>query len=180
LSRVSIQADQLSQTDYTMCYLSRSCTVTGISAIYDFPLLFRWKLCLYPVPSPSDPEHIMFVVGMPQQSAIINFNLYTKFEVPCFTLSKYALKPQNLSRKPASRDRTARCQLQATGQSVSRTQASDTMTSQLPHYEAKCVQRRCFQCGLFPLRSDIKGKELPLANILIPLERQLIALQLCR
>jgi len=30
------------------------------------------------------------------------------------------------------------------------------------------------------LRSDIKGTELPPANILIPLERQLIALQLCR
>ena len=30
-----------------------------------------------------------------------------------------------------------------------------------------------------PLRSDIKGTEPPPANILIPLERQLIALQLC-
>jgi len=30
------------------------------------------------------------------------------------------------------------------------------------------------------LRSDIKGTELPHANILIPLERQLTALQLCR
>jgi len=31
-----------------------------------------------------------------------------------------------------------------------------------------------------PLRSDIKGTQLPPADILIPLERQLIALQLCR
>ena len=31
-----------------------------------------------------------------------------------------------------------------------------------------------------PLRLDIKGTELPPANILIPLERQLIALQHCR
>jgi len=31
-----------------------------------------------------------------------------------------------------------------------------------------------------PLRSNIKGTELPPAKILIPLERQLIALQLCR
>jgi len=61
---------------------------------------------------------------------------------------------------------------------VSRTQASDAMTSRLPRYEAKCVQRRCFQCGSVPLRSDIKGTERPPANILIPLERQLIALQL--
>jgi len=59
-------------------------------------------------------------------------------------------------------------------------QASDAMTSRLPRYEAKCVQRRCLQCGPVPLRSDIKGTELRPANILIPLERQLIAPQLCR
>ena len=45
-------------------------------------------------------------------------------------------------------------------------QASDTLTSQLLHYEAKCVQRRFFQCGLVPLRSGIKGMELPPANII--------------
>jgi len=53
------------------------------------------------------------------------------------------------------------------------------MTSRLARYDAKCVQRRCFQCGSVPLHSDIKGTELLLANILIPLKRQLIALQLC-
>jgi len=37
----------------------------------------------------------------------------------------------------------------------------------------------CFQWRSVPLRSNIKGTELPLANILIPLERQLTALQLC-
>jgi len=36
-------------------------------------------------------------------------------------------------------DRTARCQFQATGQPVSRTQASDAVTSRLSRYEAKCV-----------------------------------------
>jgi len=41
-----------------------------------------------------------------------------------------------------SADRTARRQFQATGQPVSRTHASDAMTSRLPHHEAKCVQRR--------------------------------------
>jgi len=52
------------------------------------------------------------------------------------------------TRRPASADRTARRQFQATGQPVSRTQASDAaVTSRLPRYEAKCVQRRCFQCG---------------------------------
>ena len=51
------------------------------------------------------------------------------------------------------------------------------MTLRLPRYEAKCVQRRCVQCGPVRLRSDVKGTELPPANILIPLERQLIALQ---
>jgi len=83
------------------------------------------------------------------------------------------------TRRPASAGRTTRRQYQATGQPVSQTQASQAMTSRLPRYEAKCVQRRCFQWGSVPLRSDIKGTELSLANILIPLERQLIALQLC-
>ena len=64
-------------------------------------------------------------------------------------------------KRPASADRTARRQFQATGQPVSRTQA-DAMTSRLPRYEAKCVQRRCFQCGSVRLRSDIKGTELHL------------------
>ena len=85
-----------------------------------------------------------------------------------------------VTRRPASADRTMCRKFQATGQPVSRTKASDAMTSPLPRYEAKCVQRRCFQCGSVALRSDIKGMELPPANILIPLERQLIALQLCR
>jgi len=72
---------------------------------------------------------------------------------------------------PASADRTARRQFQATGQPVSRTQASDAMTSRLMRYEAKCVQRTCFQWGSVPLRSDIKGTELLIDNILIPLEK---------
>jgi len=84
------------------------------------------------------------------------------------------------SRRPATANRTARRQFQATGQPVSRTQASDAMTSRQPRSEAKCVQHRCFQRGSVPLRSDIKGTELRPVNILIPLERQLIALQLCR
>jgi len=76
--------------------------------------------------------------------------------------------------------------VEITGQPVSRTQASDAMTSLLsggswlPCYEAKCVQHTCLQWRSVPLHSDIKGTELPPANILIPLERQLIALQLCR
>ena len=66
------------------------------------------------------------------------------------------------TRMSASADRTARRQFQATGQPVSRTQASDAMTSRLPRYEGKCVQRRCVQCGSVPLRSGIKGTDLPL------------------
>ena len=69
---------------------------------------------------------------------------------------------QNITRRPASADTTARGQFQATGQPVSWTQASDAMTSRLPRYEAKCVQRRCFQCGSVALRSDTRGTELPL------------------
>ena len=52
-----------------------------------------------------------------------------------------------ITRRPASADRTARRKFQATGQPVSRRQASDTMTSRLPRCAAKSVQRRCFQCG---------------------------------
>jgi len=48
------------------------------------------------------------------------------------------------------------------------------------YQQNKNKKRTCFQWGSVPLRSDIKGMELPPANILIPLERQLIALQLCR
>ena len=59
-----------------------------------------------------------------------------------------------LTRRPASAALSAHRQFQATGQPVSRTQASDAVTSRLPRYEAKCVQRRCFQWGLVPLRSD--------------------------
>jgi len=66
-----------------------------------------------------------------------------------------------VTRRPASADRTACRQFQATSQPVSRTQASDAMTSRLPRYEMKCVQRRCLQWGSVPLRSDIKGTELP-------------------
>jgi len=84
------------------------------------------------------------------------------------------------TRRQASADRTARRQFQATGQPVTRTQAGEAMTSRLPRYEAKCVQRNCFQCGSVALRSDIKGTEQPPANILIPLGSQLIALQLYR
>ena len=46
------------------------------------------------------------------------------------------------TRRPASADRTACRQFQATGQPLSRTQASDAMMSRLPRYEVKCVQRR--------------------------------------
>jgi len=97
-----------------------------------------------------------------------------------YILHCHAYAWQRTTRTPASADRTARRQFQATGQLVRRTQASYAMTSRLPRYEAKCVQRRCFQWGSVPLRSDIKETELPPANILIPLERQLTALQLCR
>jgi len=52
-----------------------------------------------------------------------------------------------ITRRPVSADRTACRQLRATGQPVNRTQASDAITSRLSRYEAKCVQRRCFQWG---------------------------------
>jgi len=69
--------------------------------------------------------------------------------------------------------------VEITGQRVSRTQASDA-SGRLPPYETKSVERTRFQWESVPLRADIKGTELPPANILILLERQLIAVQLCR
>jgi len=50
-----------------------------------------------------------------------------------------AVCPTTLTRRPASADSRARRQFQATGQPVSRTQASDAMTSRLPRYHAKYV-----------------------------------------
>jgi len=77
-------------------------------------------------------------------------------------------------------DQTIDPTVEITGQPVSRTQASDA-SGRLPHYEAKCVEHAVpMGRGSVPLRADIKGIELPPANILIPLERQLIVLQLCR
>ena len=40
------------------------------------------------------------------------------------------------------------------------------------HLPNRNKQRTCFQCGSLPLLSNIKGTELPPANILIPLKRQ--------
>jgi len=56
-----------------------------------------------------------------------------------------------LNKKASIRWQDSARQLQATGQPVIRMQASDAMTSRLPRYEAKCVQRRCFQRGSVPL-----------------------------
>jgi len=51
---------------------------------------------------------------------------------------------------------------------------SQLKSCQLLH---NCTNKKAtFQSGSVPLRSDIKGTELPPANILIPLERHLIAL----
>jgi len=75
--------------------------------------------------------------------------------VLCCTHSASVCCLPERTRRPASADRTARRQFQATGQLVSRMQASNAVTSRLPRYEAKCVQRRCFQCGSVTFRSDI-------------------------
>jgi len=62
------------------------------------------------------------------------------------------------TRRPAYADRTVRRQFQATGQPVSRTQASDTMTSRLPRYEAKCAtQVLSMRVGAFAFRYQGNG-----------------------
>ena len=125
-------------------------------------------ICTVPVLPPAELLELYWLLDMSWASHFsLNISLHvwgSRFLGPVWVQT----------RRPASADRTARRQFQATGQPVSRTQASDAMTSLLPRCEAKCVQRRCFQCGSVPLRSDIKGMEQPLANILIPLERQLL------
>ena len=92
----------------------------------------------------------------------------------------------------ASADRTVHCQFQATGQPVSRMQASDAMTSWLPiellflSLTAEVLQGKMCQNSLpsgggGSVSAKISGgRGCPSANILISLERQLIALQLCR
>jgi len=50
----------------------------------------------------------------------------------------------------------------------------------LRHYKAKCVKTRCLQEGVGQLEPRFQGKGSSPANILIPLERQLIVLQLFR
>jgi len=69
---------------------------------------------------------------------------------------RHVASRQSETRRPASADRTARRQFQATGQPVSRTQASDAMTSRLPRYEVKCVQRTCFH-GVGPFAFRYQG-----------------------
>jgi len=90
------------------------------------------------------------------------------------------------TRRPTSADGTARRQFQFqfeyhfTRASVYSATA-DTWSCHLPNRNVCATQ--VFPMGVgrwVPMRSDIKGTELTPANILIPLERQLIALQLCR
>ena len=69
--------------------------------------------------------------------------------------------------------------VEITGRPVSRTQASDA-SGRLPRYEAKCVERTRFQWGVGPFARRYQGNGATPANLLTPLERQLIVLQLCR
>jgi len=101
-------------------------------------------------------------------SSLDNFD--NKGRKVCCKVSLYKQEGQH----PLTGHRAANLRLLAIGQSVSRTQASDAMTSQLPRYEAQCVQRRCFQSGPVPLRSDIKGTVLSPANIIIDTTRKAI------
>jgi len=69
--------------------------------------------------------------------------------------------------------------VEITGQPVSRTQASGG--SGRRRAMRRTVERTRFQWGVGPFACRYQRNEaIPPANILIPLERQLIALQLCR
>jgi len=81
--------------------------------------------------------------------------------VTCFFASHLLTIPSIVrTRRPASADRTARRQFQATGQPVSRTQASHPMTSRLSRYEAKLVcatQVLPMRVGPFAIRYQGNG-----------------------
>jgi len=94
------------------------------------------------------------------RAPVVTVTSYSRPATPWFDRDRHLAKVK--TRRPASADKTARRQFQPTGQPVSRTQASDAMTSRLPRYEAKCVQHTRFQWGSVPLRSDINGTALPL------------------
>ena len=62
------------------------------------------------------------------------------------------------TRRPASADKTMRCQFQVTGQPVSRTQASDAMTSRLPIWGEVCAtQVLPMRVGPFAFRYQGNG-----------------------
>jgi len=68
----------------------------------------------------------------------------------------------------------------ATGQPVSWTQASDAMASRLAALWGEVCATQMLPTGVGPFAFRYQGNAATSANILIPLERQLIALQLCR
>jgi len=72
------------------------------------------------------------------------------------------------TRRPASTDRTACRQFQATGQPVSRTQASDAMTVTAAALSGKVCATQVLPMWVGPFAFRFKGTELPPANILIP------------
>ena len=82
-------------------------------------------------------------------------------------------REQQEGRHPLTRQRAANFRLPANQWAECR------LVTQWRH-GCRTMRRSVCNCGLFSLRSDIKGMELPPANILIPLDRQLIAIQLCR
>ena len=75
-------------------------------------------------------------------------------------LNKHTKVNLNRTRRPASADRTARRQVQATGQPVSRTQTSDAMTSG----EVRATQVLPMRFGPFAFR--YQGKAIDCATTL--------------
>jgi len=136
--------------------------------VYTCPPNFIWmcSLCRLPVAKNYNFGQILTFLGAPVSTPFYrcgpNLVCYSRHTVytyvpnfvsiclfcrPLAAINPSRLKPwsEKRTRRPASADRTARRQFQDNGQPVSRTQASDAMTSRLPHHEAKCVQPSCFQ-----------------------------------
>jgi len=112
-------------------HVSSCCRFSNINSVVMHTFEARWDILWF-----LSPKNLLLSLQSQHWKSFENRlafdkvrgkNLDTFFRIVCIIVM--------LTRRPASADRTARLQFQATGQPVSRTQASNAMTSRLPRYE---------------------------------------------